>query len=184
MSASSTLSSSRRNCSITLPLPTSMPRPISIRAQVTSGTLSYAVGPRQADRLDALCPCPGVARQPLWPTGRFRRQRGLCAAINALLADREGTEALRRRVYELGRTMIWPRLAEASLERFEAVAARGRSKPLPIRPPAIPRELGLAAIERMCDATGMLQHSHLRRARPGAWLLHRRQCPRADAGLP
>jgi glycosyltransferase involved in cell wall biosynthesis len=128
-------------------------------AQVTSGTLSYAVGLGKP-----IVSTPYVHARELLGSqyGRlvdFGDSAGYASAINTLLADREGTEALRKRVYELGRTMIWPRLAEASLERFEAVAARGRSQPLPIRPPAIPRELGLAAIERMCDATGMLQHA-------------------------
>jgi glycosyltransferase involved in cell wall biosynthesis len=127
--------------------------------QVTSGTLSYAVGLGKP-----IVSTPYVHARELLGSifGRlvdFGDSAGFAAAINALLEDRDGTEALRRRVYALGRTMIWPRLAEASLARFEAVAARKTSRPLPIRPPAIPRELGLAAIERMCDTTGMLQHS-------------------------
>ncbi len=128
-------------------------------AQVTSGTLSYAAGLGKP-----IVSTPYVHAREL--LGRdfgmlvdFGDSAGFAAAINALLEDREGTHALRRRVYALGRTMIWPRLAEASLARFEEVAARAARKPLPIRPPLIPRELGLGAIERMCDATGMLQHS-------------------------
>ncbi len=128
-------------------------------AQVTSGTLSYAVGLGKP-----IVATPYVHARELLGSeyGRlvdFGDSAGFAMAIDAFLKDREGTEALRQRVYMLGRTMIWPRLAEASLARFEAVAARGKSKPLPIRPPAIPREIGQSAIERMCDATGMLQHS-------------------------
>ena len=127
--------------------------------QVTSGTLSYAVGLGKP-----IISTPYVHARELLGNrfGRlveFGDSTGFAAAINALLADPKGTADLRRRVYALGRTMIWPRLADASMERFEAVAARGRSQPLPIRPPAIPHELGLAAIERICDTTGMLQHS-------------------------
>ncbi len=127
--------------------------------QVTSGTLSYAVGLGKP-----VVATPYVhARELLGDSyGKlvgFGDSAGFADAINALLSDREGTLALRRRVYALGRTMIWPRLAEASLQRFGAVAARTQSMPRPIRPPAIPRELGIAAIERICDATGMLQHS-------------------------
>ena len=128
-------------------------------AQVTSGTLSYAVGLGKP-----IVSTPYVhARELLGREyGRlvdFGDSAGFAAAINALLEDTEGTKALRQRVYALGRTMIWPCLAEASLHRFEDVAARSKGKPQPIRPPTIPRELGLSAIERMCDATGMLQHS-------------------------
>ncbi len=128
-------------------------------AQVTSGTLSYAVGLGKT-----IVSTPYIHAVELLGNeyGRlvdFGDSAGFAIAINALLKDREGALALRRRVYALGRTMIWPRLAEASIARFEQVAARGKSRPQPIRPPAIPRELGLAAIERICDATGMLQHS-------------------------
>lgn len=128
-------------------------------AQVTSGTLSYAVGLGKP-----IVSTPYVHATELLGSryGRlvdFGDSAGFASAINALLADPAGTQVLRKRVYELARTMIWPRLAEASLERFEAVAARGRSQPQAIRPVAIPREPGLAAIERICDSTGMLQHS-------------------------
>ena len=127
--------------------------------QVTSGTLSYAVGLGKPIVATPYVHARELLGDSYGELVDFGDSAGFAAAINALLEDREGTEALRKRVYALGRTMIWPRLAEASLARFEDVAARASSKPLPIRPPAIPCELGLAAIERMCDATGMLQHS-------------------------
>ena len=128
-------------------------------AQVTSGTLAYAVGLGKP-----VVSTPYVhARELLGSTyGRlvdFGDSAGFTIEINGLLADRKAMLALRRRCYALGRTMIWPRLAEASLARFEEVAERTAKKPLPIRPPDIPFELGMSAIERMCDSTGMLQHS-------------------------
>jgi glycosyltransferase involved in cell wall biosynthesis len=127
--------------------------------QVTSGTLAYAVGLGKP-----VVSTPYIhARELLGKDyGRlvdFGDSEGFAAAINRLLAEPQGTLELRRRCYRLGRTMIWPRLAEASLARFEEVAGHAERKPLLLRPPAIPRELGTAAIERLCDSTGMLQHS-------------------------
>ena len=130
-------------------------------AQVTSGTLAYAVGLGKP-----VVSTPYVHARELLGSEYghlvdFDDSAGFASAINGLLEDPAATLALRRRCYELGRTMIWPRLAEASLARFEDVAERTASRPLPIRPPAMPRELGMSAIERICDSTGMLQHSIL-----------------------
>jgi glycosyltransferase involved in cell wall biosynthesis len=130
-------------------------------AQVTSGTLAYAVGLGKP-----IVSTPYVHARELLGTGmghlvNFGDSAGFAAAINGLFANSEATLNLRKRTYALGRTMIWPRLAEASLARFEDVAERAKVKPLPIRPPVIPKQLGTAALDRMSDSTGMLQHSIL-----------------------
>jgi glycosyltransferase involved in cell wall biosynthesis len=130
-------------------------------AQVTSGTLAYAVGLGKP-----VVSTPYVHAEELFSDGPghlvdFRDSEGFASAINQLLADPTSTMDLRKRTYALGRTMIWPRLAEASIARFETVAKRLATKPQPIRPPEIPRALGFDAIERMSDGTGMLQHSIL-----------------------
>lgn len=127
--------------------------------QVTSGTLAYAVGLGKP-----VVSTPYIhARELLGKDyGRlieFGDSHGFATTINGLLEDPVGMLDLRRRCYRLGRTMIWPRLAEASLARFEEVAERVQRKPLLLRSPEIPRMVGLAAIERLCDSTGMLQHS-------------------------
>jgi glycosyltransferase involved in cell wall biosynthesis len=127
--------------------------------QVTSGTLAYAIGLGKP-----VVSTPYIHARELLSGGyghlvNFADSAGFAAAINQILADNEETAALRRRTYALGRTMIWPRLAEASLARFEKVATERAKKPLPIRPPDIPFAVGTAAIERMSDSTGMLQHS-------------------------
>ena len=128
-------------------------------AQVTSGTLAYAVGLGKP-----VVSTPYVHARELLGSGigrlvEFGDSAGFAASIAGLLEDREAMLDLRRRSYALGRTMIWPRLAEASLARFEEMAERAAKRPLPLRPPEIPRELGIGAIERMGDSTGMLQHS-------------------------
>lgn len=129
--------------------------------QVTSGTLAYAFGLGKP-----VVSTPYVHARELLGSeyGRlvdFGDSVGFAAAINGLLEDPGAMLNLRRRCYALGRTMTWPRLAEASLARFEDIAERAAKRPLPIRPPEIPRELGTSSIERMCDSTGMFQHSIL-----------------------
>jgi glycosyltransferase involved in cell wall biosynthesis len=129
-------------------------------AQVTSGTLSYAVGLGKP-----VVSTPYIHARELLDSGHgrlvgFGDSAGFATTIDALLSDPVSRLALGRRAYARARTMIWPRLAERSLARFEAVALRAR-KAQPLRQPVIPAVLGLAAIERMSDSTGMYQHSVL-----------------------
>ena len=130
-------------------------------AQVTSGTLAYAVGLGKPVVSTPYAHARELLGNEFGRLVDFGDSAGFASEINALLEDPKAMLALRRRCYALGRTMIWPRMAEASLARFEEVAERAASKPLPIRPPAMPRELGVSSIERMCDSTGIFQHSVL-----------------------
>ncbi len=130
-------------------------------AQVTSGTLSYAVGLGKP-----IVSTPYVHARELLTDGLghlvdFANSAGFARAVTAIFADEAAAMTMRRRTYALGRTMIWPRLAEASLARFEDVAARAKAKPSPIRPPDIPTQIGSAALARMTDDTGIMQHSVL-----------------------
>jgi glycosyltransferase involved in cell wall biosynthesis len=128
-------------------------------AQITSGTLSYAVGVGKA-----VISTPYVHATEILDDGHgvlvpFDDAGGFAREIERLLSDDAGRRALSERAYARGRTMIWPRLAEATLAATgEAVASRPRR--LPSRAPeAKPLAPDIAAVERMSDATGMLQHS-------------------------
>jgi glycosyltransferase involved in cell wall biosynthesis len=130
-------------------------------AQVTSGTLAYATGLGKP-----IVSTPYVHAKELLGAGYgrlvdFGDTPGFADAIVGLLDDSEGTLALRRRTYALGRTMIWPRLAERSMARFEEVAARREKTVVPLRAATIPVCLPNDAILRMTDDTGMFQHSIL-----------------------
>lgn len=129
-------------------------------AQITSGTLSYAVALGRA-----------VVSTPYWHAaelladgvGRlvpFGDSEGFAAAIGALLDDPDELETIRQRAYAEGRKMTWDRLAEAYLEiaakalsRKPARIARSRSARVE---PMAPK---LDAIERLTDACGIIQHS-------------------------
>ncbi len=128
-------------------------------AQVTSGTLAYAVGLGKPIVSTPYVHACELLTQGLGHLVDFGDGAGFAKAVNGLFADPDAMMSMRKRTYALGRKMIWPRLAEGSLARFEDVAARAKAKPSPIRPPALPERLGTAALERMTDSTGMLQHS-------------------------
>lgn len=128
-------------------------------AQITSGTLSYAVGVGKP-----VISTPYVHAAELLADGHgllvpFGDARGLAREIGRLLDDPAARRDLSTRAYARGRTMIWPRLAEAMLALTEeTVAQRPRRFPGKGRPLA-PLTPDLSAVERMSDATGMLQHS-------------------------
>jgi glycosyltransferase involved in cell wall biosynthesis len=126
-------------------------------AQITSGTLSYAVGLGKP-----VVSTPYVHARELLAGGHgrlvdFGDSAGFAAAIVGLLAHPDAMSSLRGRTYALGRTMIWPRFAEACLDRFRAIPPAAQAQP--IRAVAIPKSLPLTAIERLSDSTGMAQHS-------------------------
>jgi glycosyltransferase involved in cell wall biosynthesis len=128
-------------------------------AQITSGTLSYAIGLGKP-----VVSTPYIHARELLAAdhGRlvnFRDSEGFAREISDLLDDTDTRDLLRQRAYALGRTMIWPRYAEAVMDEMETI----RQSP-PARIPAavnrsIPRTVSFQAIERLSDATGMFQHS-------------------------
>ncbi len=128
-------------------------------AQITSGTLSYAIGVGKA-----VISTPYVHATEILADGHgvlvdFKDVAAFAREIDRLLSSARDRTRLAQRAYDRGRTMIWPRLAEATLHETEvAVAARPRR--ISQSPTAV-RALkpNFAAVERMSDATGMLQHS-------------------------
>jgi hypothetical protein len=90
----------------------------------------------------------------------FGDSEGFAREINKLLSDKAALATLSQRAYARGRTMIWPRLAEAATAEIEAIlAARPRRFAKPRSVELANLKPDIAAVERMSDATGMLQHS-------------------------
>ena len=132
--------------------------------QITSGTLSYAASLGKpvvstpywhaqellADRRGALTP--------------FGDSEALAEAVSALLNDPHRLAAMRRRIYDHTRSMVWGRLAENYLGTFSRVA---RSYALEIserrrRATRVSRpEPSLKGVLRLTDSCGMIQHSVL-----------------------
>lgn len=134
--------------------------PYTNPAQITSGTLSYAVGVGKP-----VVSTPYVHATEILADGHgvlvdFGDADALAREINALLADDAGRRAMAERVYARGRTMLWPRLAERAMHEIETIRD-ARPRRMPARPALDFTALkpDFAAVERMSDATGMLQHS-------------------------
>jgi glycosyltransferase involved in cell wall biosynthesis len=124
-------------------------------AQVTSGTLSYAVAVGKpvistpyVHARDILADDHGV----LVPPGDAP---ALADAAIALLSDERRRDSLSRAAYERGRTMLWPQVVERAL----APLAKRTAEPLSPRVVHRAAPLPLDAVNRMSDAVGMLQHA-------------------------
>ena len=128
-------------------------------AQITSGTLSYAVGVGKA-----VVSTPYVHATEILGDGHgvlvdFGDSAAFAREINALLGSDRNRVKLSERAYARGRTMIWPRLAELAMREIVAMVA-AKPRRLPAGTAAIiPLKPDFAAVERMSDSTGMLQHS-------------------------
>lgn len=131
-------------------------------AQITSGTLTYAMGSGCV-----------VVSTPYWHAaellahnkGRlfdFKDVDGLASVLNDLLDHPEEMVAIQQNATEYGQNIIWPKIAE----RYYELAKRLRSelaKPKPkketdIDPLLLP-SFSLAHIKRLTDDTGIIQHA-------------------------
>ena len=136
-------------------------------AQITSGTLAYAIRRGKSGDLHALLVCPGVARGGSWhpravrkPGGYRRRGKSISRPIHALM------NRMRKKAWKLGRGMIWPVVAQHYMESFNraraslSVPARKAFavRTLENRPYELP-PLKLDHLFRMSDNTGIFQHA-------------------------
>lgn len=131
-------------------------------AQITSGTISYAIGVGSA-----------VVSTPYWHAtelladGRgklfnFNDSNGLLSILMELLDKPDVLKMLRKKAYNYGREITWPKTGE----RYIAVA----KKILPDKPvvltkketfldPLVLPRFTLAHIKRLTDDTGIIQHA-------------------------
>jgi glycosyltransferase involved in cell wall biosynthesis len=135
-------------------------------AQITSGTLAYALGAGKA-----------VISTPYWYAEEmlakkrgalvpFRDPAALAEQVIDLLDNESKRHAMRKRAYLFGRAMIWPQVARRYMESFERARAERRHftppgfavKPLDKRPGEL-RPIKLDHLRHMTDDTGILQHA-------------------------
>ncbi|NIJ21832.1 glycosyltransferase involved in cell wall biosynthesis [Sphingomonas naasensis] len=133
--------------------------PYSNPAQITSGTLSYAVGVGKPVISTPYVHATEILAEDHGVLVDFGDSSAFAREIGRLLADDSDRLALAQRAYARGRTMIWSRLAETAVAELAAIIAAK-----PRRFARAPAELAtlepdIAAVERMSDSTGMLQHS-------------------------
>ncbi|UYY57767.1 glycosyltransferase family 4 protein [Sphingomonas sp. S2-65] len=133
--------------------------PYSNPAQITSGTLSYAVGVGKPVISTPYIHATEILDQDHGVLVDFGDSAGFATEIDRLLSDKVARAALSQRAYARGRTMIWSRLAENAMTELNGMlgkAPRQLGRPTAEMTPLKP---DLAAVERMSDSTGMLQHS-------------------------
>ncbi len=140
--------------------------PYLTEAQITSGTLAYAMGTGKA-----------VVSTPYWyaeemlAEGRgvlapFRDSAALAARVAELFDNEVERHAMRKRAYTLGREMIWKEVARRYLATFQRARDERRSAPrLMGKTPTLAAhdielpEVDLSHLRRMTDDVGMLQHA-------------------------
>jgi len=135
-------------------------------AQITSGTLAYAVGSGKA-----VISTPYWYASELLSDGRgilvpWRDSNAIAREVTGLLSDEEKRQSLGIRAAEYGRDMGWPTVARSYVRSFEQ--ARGdhalrrhslfQAHTLARRPADLP-EVSLRHIQVMTDDTGILQHA-------------------------
>jgi len=123
-------------------------------AQVTSGTLAYAVAVGKP-----VISTPYVHAQEILADGHGlivpqADPDALAAAVIDLLSNEAKRHALARAAYRRGREMLWPRVVERSLAPFARTKFPSTRRLLP-RPSILP----IHAVMRMTDEVGMLQHA-------------------------
>ncbi|TFG61442.1 MAG: glycosyltransferase [Spirochaetales bacterium] len=140
--------------------------PYLTEAQITSGTLAYAFGAGNA-----------VVSTPYWHAtellsdGRgklvpFRDEKAIAVAVTALLKDDPLRHSMRKKAYQMGREMVWSRVAQLYMKSFLQASQDhnfvGRKsspiKTLDKQPDLLPA-VKLDHLYRMSDSTGIFQHA-------------------------
>ena len=135
-------------------------------AQITSGTLAYVFGAGKA-----VVSTPYWHAQELLADGRgilvpFRDPQAIAEGVCAYLDDPVRLQQTRENAYQVGRSMIWPAVAQRYLESFQRAGTDRKASPrqafagwtLASRPYDLP-PLRLNHIVRMSDGTGIFQHA-------------------------
>lgn len=120
--------------------------------QSTSGTLSYALALGKA-----VVSTPYVHAVELLSDDHgiivpFNDSRAIATEVIDLLSDKDRLLALQKRAYNRNRDMIWPAFAARCLDVIKAVRVSMKTAP-------IPDAIGFDGLLRICDDTGILQHS-------------------------
>ncbi|TKC06324.1 glycosyltransferase family 4 protein [Pedobacter frigoris] len=132
-------------------------------AQITSGTLSYAIGAGAA-----------VISTPYWHAqelladnrGRlfdFKDSESLANIVNELFADKNKLQQLKSNAFEYGLHLRWPTTGEVFVDVLDEAIAKFLSENeqggKPIIDPDMMPTFSLAHIQRLTDDTGIVQHA-------------------------
>ncbi|MBW2544369.1 MAG: glycosyltransferase [Deltaproteobacteria bacterium] len=132
------------------------------KAQITSGTLAYAVGAGAA-----VISTPYWHAQELLADGRgrlfdFHDSNALAGILNELLDDPSALLELRQKAYDYGRRMTWPiigrkytRLIRDVVQSYPVINVKEES----VVDPLVLPPFNLAHVRRLTDDTGIIQHA-------------------------
>ncbi|RDC57851.1 glycosyltransferase [Pedobacter chinensis] len=131
-------------------------------AQITSGTLSYAIGAGAA-----VVSTPYWHAQELLAENRgklfdFKNDEQLATIVNELLNDESKHQKLKQNAYQYGLKLRWPAIGNVYLNVLREAVTAGK-KPERTIPPIIDVErmpaLNLSHISLLTDDTGIIQHA-------------------------
>jgi len=139
--------------------------PYQKREQLTSGTLSFAVGTGKA-----VVSTPYWAATELLANGRgrltaFDDPRQMSLTVREILADDKLFYSLRRLAYDYGRSRTWPKTSQIYWKLFSGKQLRARfsvkTSPSIAEPTSIVEvpEPSLAHLRKLTDGTGLFQHA-------------------------
>lgn len=131
------------------------------KAQITSGTLCYAVGGGSA-----VISTPYWHAETLLADGRgrlfdFEDHEALAGILNELLENPDELEKLKQRAFAYGLKIAWPRIGFEYITTFQNaiegfVEIKTSLRPFKIKVPG----LDTLHLERMTDDTGLVQHAN------------------------
>lgn len=122
--------------------------------QATSGTLSYALALGKAVVSTPYAHAKELLSDDHGVLVPFNDSAALAHEINALLDAPARLLAVQERAYARGRSMIWPEFAAKSMAVVDATRID-----LPLRRVATALPIGIEGLLRICDGTGIIQHS-------------------------
>jgi glycosyltransferase involved in cell wall biosynthesis len=127
--------------------------------QITSGTLSYAVGLGKPVVSTGYVHAKELLGDGTGVLVPFRDSDSLATAVTRLLTDDTYRNELAQRAYHVGRSMTWSRYAKTALSVFGDILSEKIE--ISLAPHVTEKEtlVGTSALERMTDDTGMFQHS-------------------------
>lgn len=136
--------------------------PYLSEAQITSGTLSYAVGAGCA-----VVSTPYWHAQELLDNGRgrlfgFKNSDELSGILLELLDDEHKMEALRKKAFDYGQKIRWPKIGKQYLYLAEYVFDNWEKETEPDKLAidiSLMPSYNLAHIKRLTDDTGIVQHA-------------------------
>ena len=133
------------------------------REQLTSGTLSFAVGTGKA-----VVSTPYWAAQELLANGRgrlvdFGNHKQMAKAVSDIFKDNSLFYSLRRKAYDYGRSRTWPKIGQQYWKLFRSSEVTSSLSYDKEKTPIVTNvelpEPSLAHIKNLTDQTGMLQHA-------------------------